>query len=244
MKKLGISACFFYPDKNRLVFGPKSLSYVENDMLRYLTRKGILPVLIPDVQEEIQLDILNEMDGFILQGGSDIAPQTYGEEPIGQWKGDVYRDKYELKILDLAVKNSKPILGICRGFQLMNVYFGGALYQDIITQNSNANNHRSAELYDTIKHPVEFVKGEYLDKIYGNEKNPFVNTVHHQAIKELGEGLTVYAKSDDGLIEAYGYNKEPEGKIMGVQWHPEFSHTIEDDLIDADILLDGFLKHF
>ncbi len=232
-----------YPDKNRSVFGPKSLSYVENDMARYLTREGILPVLIPDVDDGLLHDILAEMDGFVMQGGTDLAPGTYGERPIGPWKGDAYRDQYEMKILDFAIKNSRPVLGICRGFQLMNVYFGGTLYQDTSTQNPHVDEHRSAELYDTVRHPVRFMEGTYLDRIYNSEKDPFVNSVHHQAVKDLGENLEIYAKSPDGLIEAFGYTGEPEGKVMGVQWHPEFFHTIKDNLIDADILYQAFLQH-
>ena len=245
MIKLGISSCFMYPDLSRNVFGHKSLSYVENDMANYVTRKGILPVLIPDIKdEELLNDILNQMDGFILQGGVDLAPETYGEQPIGKWKGDAYRDAYELKILDYAVKNRKPIMGICRGFQLINAYFGGTLYQDTLTQKERANNHRSAELYDTIKHPVVFTEGKFLDELYINEKAPYINTIHHQAVKDLGKNLEAYAYSDDGLIEAFGYIKEPAGKVFGVQWHPEFFHTIKNELVDADILFDAFLKHF
>ncbi|MBT6439910.1 MAG: gamma-glutamyl-gamma-aminobutyrate hydrolase family protein [Flavobacteriales bacterium] len=245
MIKLGISSCFMYPDLNRIVFGPKSLSYVENDMANYVTRKGILPVLIPDIKdEELLNDIFSQMDGFILQGGVDIAPETYGEKAIGKWKGDAYRDAFELNILNYAVKNSKPIMGICRGFQLMNVYFGGTLYQDTLTQKTGVNDHRSAVLYDSIKHSVVFTEGGFLDKLYVNKNEPYVNTVHHQAVKDLGKNLEVYAFSDDGLIEAFGYVKEPAGKIFGVQWHPEFSHTIKEELVDGDVLFDAFLKHF
>jgi len=243
MIKIGISACFMYPDKERIVFGHKSLSYLENDMARYITRKGVLPVLIPDVSDKYLEDILPEMDGFIFQGGVDLAPETYGEKPIGRWKGDAYRDQYELKIMDYAIKNSKPVYAICRGMQLMNAYFGGTLYQDTVTQNPNVDEHRSAELYDTIKHPIEFVQGTFLAKLYSEEKNPHVNTVHHQSVKDLGTDLQVYANSPDGIIEAFGYSKEPDGKVIGVQWHPEFSPTLGAAVIDADLLYEAFLEH-
>lgn len=232
-----------YPDMGRNVFGPKSLNYLENDMARYVTRKGILPVLIPDVDDEHLGDILSGMDGFVFQGGSDMAPETYGENPIGKWNGDPHRDQYELRILDFAITNSVPVFGICRGFQLMNVYFGGTLYQDIETQRPGADKHRSAQLYDTIKHSINFTEGSFLDKLYDNVEDPYVNTVHHQAIKTLGKDLEVYAVSKDGLIEAFGYAREPEGKVFGVQWHPEFSHTLKGELIDADLLYDTFLEH-
>ncbi len=232
-----------YPDKTRAVFGPKSLSYIENDMANYITQKGVLPVLIPDVKDEFLDEILNELDGIIIQGGVDMAPQSYGEEPIGQWLGDGNRDQYELKILDHAIKNSKPVLGICRGFQVMNVYFGGTLYQDTVTQNADAKDHRSAELYDTVKHKIYFTKGSFLDELYQDEKDPHVNTIHHQAVKDLGNDLDIYATSPDGLIEAFGYNKEPAGKVTGVQWHPEFSPTLGNQVVDADKLYQELLSH-
>ncbi|MNX28474.1 putative glutamine amidotransferase [compost metagenome] len=183
------------------------------------------------------------MDGIILQGGSDIAPAQYGEDPIGKWRGDAYRDQYELKILDYAIRKEKPILGICRGFQLMNVYFGGSLYQDIPSQIPGAGAHRSAELYDTINHPINFVPGTLLGDLYGHVANPKVNTVHHQAVKQLGQDLEVYAHSDDGFIEAFGYTKAAPGKVMGVQWHPEFSATQAGELLDEELIFNVFLEH-
>ena len=243
MIKIGISACFFYPDRDRAVFGPKSLSYMENDMARWIGKKGVLPVLLPDLNDELLRDIIDHMDGIILQGGSDIAPEHYGEVPIGRWKGDPYRDQFELKILDYAIKQEKPILGICRGFQLMNVYFGGSLYQDIPSQLPRAGVHRSAELYDTINHPINFVPGTLFGDLYGHVSNPKVNTVHHQAIKQLGQDLEVYVRSDDGFIEAFGYTKVAAGKVMGVQWHPEFSGTQAGELLDEELIFNVFLEH-
>lgn len=243
MIKIGVSACFMYPDIDRIVFGPKTLAYLENDMAQYLSRPGVMPILIPDYEGERMKEFLDEMDGFVFQGGADLAPESYGEEPIGRWKGDRYRDEYELAIMDYAIKSDKPVFCICRGFQVMNVYFGGTLYQDIETQRPDAIKHRDAIVYDRVNHEVILNKGELLDKLHEGVENPRVNSVHHQGVKDLGKDLKVLATSkDDGIIEAFTWTGAEDGKVMGVQWHPEFFHTIEDQLIDAHKVYDHFLS--
>lgn len=212
-------------------------------MMRWICRNDVLPVLIPDVDDSLLDNILDQLDGIVLQGGTDISPESYGEQPIGDWRGDRYRDEYELKILDYAIRTSKPVLGICRGFQLMNVYFGGSLYQDIPSQVPGSGAHRSAEQYDKINHPIRLQSETLLERLYGHIRQPLVNTVHHQGIKELGGNLDVYARSEDGFIEAFGYNKEPEGKVMGVQWHPEFSHTQAGILLDEELIFNVFYNY-
>lgn len=244
MIKIGISSCFMYPDPSRLVFGPKTLSYLENDMATYIAQKGVLPVLIPDLADHLLLDILNEMDGFVFQGGTDLAPNTYGEEPIipGKWLGDPVRDAYELKIMDFAFKKGKPIFAVCRGFQLLNVYLGGTLYQDIATQRPDAITHRDAQAYDTLKHELNLVHGGLLHTLYGDGK-AVVNTVHHQGIKTLGKNLTVLATSkEDGIIEAVEFSNAPPGKVLAVQWHPEFSFNSTDEGLDSRLLYQAFLS--
>src|SRR5690554_2677668 len=246
MLKIGVTACFMYPDLNRSVFGKKTLSYLENDMARYIGQKGVLPILIPDLEEGLLVEVLAEMDGFVMQGGTDISPEAYGEAPImdGKWPGDPYRDQYELKILDFAIRSGKPVLGICRGLQLMNVYFGGTLYQDNATQRNTSVAHRNARLYDTVSHEIEFTAGKILDRVYAGEPKSKVNTVHHQSIKALGDNLEVLAICpEDGTIEAIGYSGAAEGKVMSVQWHPEFSSSLKDELIDDQRLLTVFLNH-
>lgn len=243
MIKIGVSACFFHPDLNRTTFGPKTLSYLENDMAAYVARPNVLPILIPELPKAEKLAMVNEMAGLVLQGGSDLAPESYGESPIGKWLGDRIRDEYELELMDLFLKAGKPVLGICRGFQVMNAYYGGTLFQDIETQRPDSIKHRDAVEYDRVHHGVRFVEGSFMDNLYEGEENPMVNSVHHQAVKDLGKGLVPQAySSEDDILEAFIHESAEPGKIMGVQWHPEFFHTLGDKLIDPFKIIDTFVS--
>ena len=244
MIHIGIPACFMYPDHTRNVFGHKTLAYLEQDMARFISRPGIMPVLIPDLPEEEMKAFIEEMDGFIFQGGSDLAASTYKEVPIenGRWPGDPYRDQYELKIMDHAFKKRKPVLGVCRGLQLINVYFGGTLHQDLPTTLKTSVEHRNPELYDQIHHKVVCTEDSLLKDIYGKDELT-VNSVHHQGVKTLGKDLIVDALSpDDELIEAFHYKDLEKNYVVGVQWHPEFSHTLKGKLADPDPLYNHFLN--
>ena len=147
--------------------------------------------------------------------------------------------------MDYAIKNGKPVYGLCRGFQVMNVYFGGTLFQDTVTQRPGTPEHRDAELYDQMNHPVELIEGTLLHQLYKDAPNPLVNTVHHQAVKDLGKDLEVNAVSpgeNDGLIEAFTWKGAEPGKVLGVQWHPEFFWNSKTPLLDAELLYDHFLS--
>lgn len=245
MIKIGISACMMYPDVSRPVFGPKTLLYLEKDMANYLTINGVLPVLIPYLNNKsVFYNLLSQLDGFVFQGGTDLAPETYKETPIGKWQGDRKRDIYELSIMDYAVKNNKPVFAICRGLQLLNVYCGGTLYQDIDLQLKSNIEHRNAINYDTIAHEILFTEKSILNKLYNSgNKKLYVNTIHHQAIKDLGTGLHVLAKSkEDGIVEAIGLNNAEKPTVFGVQWHPEFSYTLDGLIIDGKPIYNYFLS--
>jgi len=242
MIRIGVSACFLYPDESRPVHGPKTLMYLEQDMAKYLSGNERYVELIPYINDKHALHSYVDMcDAIVFQGGTDLAPESYNEKPIGAWKGDAYRDAYELHLFDIAFNLNKPILCICRGMQLMNVYFGGTLYQDLKTQFPDAIVHRNAKAYDTHSHRITLLKNTILHDAYGMD-TAVVNSVHHQAVKRLGRGLDIEAFSlPDQVIEAVTYTANHRF-ILGVQWHPEFAYTLSEEHMDQSVLLNRFLE--
>lgn len=242
MIQIGVSACFFHPDPDRPVFPHKSLAYLEGDMARYLTRPDVLPVLLPDVGDLLEA-YLDRVDGIVFQGGSDLAPSSYGQAPIedGRWPGDPERDRYELDLMDRAARRGLPVYGICRGAQLLNVWHGGTLHQDLVTQTGTTAPHRNPELYDRTHHTVACTPQGVLAGIYGRTELT-VNSVHHQGIDRLGDGLVSEAICPtDGLIEAFTARDPDAQYVLGVQWHPEFSPSLGEVVVDPAPLLDHFL---
>ncbi len=242
MIKLGITGGLLPTNTNRNIFTKKELCYIEKDFANYWASFGVFPVLIPDLNEKNLPVFLSQLDGLALMGGTDIAPVAYGEKPIGKWKGDPERDRYEMKILDWFVRNDYPVFGICRGFQLLNVYFGGTLYQDLPSQYDSDTVHADIELYDLNLHHIRPVPSELFEKLKVCRRSTLVNSLHHQCVKDLGENLSPIALSEDGLTEAFYYNKVAKGKIMGVQWHPEFFWRSDQILIDDRGIIEHFLS--
>lgn len=252
--KIGISACFLPPDAQRGVFRTKTLLYMEQSMAHWVQSAAAkpeiaMPWLIPtrDSSSTIDLqDYLNELDGLILHGGSDVSPQSYGEAPLKpEWAGDAPRDAYEIELFHAFLKAGKPILGVCRGAQLMNVALGGTLYQDIPTQVPHAGNHRNPEAYDLNCHEIEFSEGaQLLPSIYQKMGTTHsVTAIHHQAIQKLGKNLVAEAQSkSDGVIEAIRLTSAPF--VLGVQWHPEFHDPNRQGktILPSAPLLQSFLK--
>ncbi len=185
--------------------------------------------------------VVQELDALVLQGGADVAPQTYGQAPMDpRWQGDVVRDRYELALLRTFLAQKKPVLGVCRGAQLLNVAFGGTLYQDIPTQCPAAHAHVDTDLYDQLEHDVTFLQGTALTKLYPNASQLRVTSIHHQAVAELGKGVVVEAVSTlDGMVEAIRWTGDTYAR--GVQWHPEFHHG-RDALADSSPIMLDFLE--
>lgn len=242
--RIGLSACFFHPDLERNIFKGKTLLYCEQSMAHYVMGAGIMPCLIPSAGGTLTLeDMVDQIDGLLLAGGDDVAPQCYGEEPLRpEWAGDYIRDRYEIALTRLCLERDKPILGICRGPQVMNVALGGTLYQDITTQCEGALVHRSHEIYDANMHEIEIAAGSGLARMYPGPTRVQVNSIHHQGIKDVADGLEVEARSTaDGIIEALRYTAQPDTYMFGVQWHPEFIDDRFPQLLDPRPIMDEFL---
>jgi putative glutamine amidotransferase len=244
--RIGISARLMHDPPPELGFRQKRLQYLEQSIAHWIIRHGALAFMVPAVDMEsarvervmsvgCYVDVL---DGLVLQGGADVAPSTYGQQPIDpRWQGDPVRDRYELALLREFLRQRKPVIGICRGCQLLNVAFGGTLVQDIATQLPAAIRHVDPEAYDDWTHDVTLEPGSALDVLYPAERTLRVNSIRHQAVDRLGDGLVVEARStEDGIVEAIKWMGA--GYARGLQWHPEFHGDRETLLASSPVLLD------
>lgn len=200
---------------------PNGSTRVLGNYFQSVLKAGGTPVIIPGTTDGAVLrNIVSNLDGLVLIGGADIDPLWYGEEPRQQLgEVDPIRDRYELKLIKFATDMNVPLLGICRGEQLINVALGGTLYQDLPSQRSNAIKHDQGDLpYAFASHSVCVQADSELGRILGKD-TLYVNSLHHQSVKDLAPGLKVTAYAADSVIEAY--EAWPDRPIMGVQWHPE-----------------------
>jgi gamma-glutamyl-gamma-aminobutyrate hydrolase PuuD len=247
--RIGLSARIYHPEPGATGLRSKNLQYLEESIAQWVMSRGVMVLMIPTVNTNGLLHPSNitlrhyarNLDGLVLQGGADVSPFTYSETPTRpEWTGDRARDLYELELLHEFVEAGKPVLGICRGCQLINVAFGGSLYQDVATDLPNALEHVHSD-YDAHRHSIVFPPGSSFNHMFPGVPGAVVNSIHHQAIKELGRDVRVEALSDpDGVVEAIRYQRADF--VMGLQWHPEFHRTGGVDLLDCTPVLDEFLR--
>ncbi|MBF5013243.1 gamma-glutamyl-gamma-aminobutyrate hydrolase family protein [Burkholderia pseudomultivorans] len=247
--RIGVSARIFHPEPGAKGLRGKTLQYLEESIAHWVMSRDVIVFMIPTVGHQGMLhpsnirlrDYAKCLDGLLLQGGADVSPQTYAaSDARPEWPGDRVRDMYELELLHEFVESGKPVLGVCRGCQLINVAFGGSLYQDIATDVPTANAHVS-EHYDQHRHAIRFPDSSTLASMFPGRSEAIVNSIHHQAIRDLGRDLNIEAVSaGDGIIEAIRYRRAPF--VVGVQWHPEFHRAGGAELLDCTPLLDAFLR--
>ena len=196
-------------------------SRIADAYVNAVVEAGGTPVLIPLITDEAVLeDIVSRIDGLILSGGGDIYSPLFGEELHRKVKSyDIERDRYEIALVKKAVDRQIPVLGICRGIQLINVAFGGNLIQDIPSQVPESTvNHNQKEAREISTHSVRINSNTQLYQI-ANAEQIMVNSFHHQAIKTVAPGFEAVARAEDGVIEAIESTEEKS--ILGVQRHPE-----------------------
>ncbi len=214
--------------------------------LEILQRVRLTPVLVtPAHGPDDVAALLDASAGLILSGGGDIAVELYGEAPSAELlEVDPDRDTMEMRALELALERELPILGICRGLQVLNVYFGGTLYQDLPGQFGDEVAHEQPGPWGTHQHEARLTEGSLLHGILGGFEPLRVNSYHHQAVKDLGVGLTCTARAEDGLVE--GVEATGHDWVVGVQWHPERKApgaVDGDPADDPDLrLLDAFAR--
>lgn len=219
MKKPVIALTSGFMADEDVRFGGSLRNYVNNDYIQSVVKCGGNPLILPvsESKEDI-LTLLESCDGVILTGGNDIDPLLYDELPIhetGLFMREV--DDFYLRVIECADKLHKPIFGICKGHQALNVAYGGTLYQDLKVQKEASIAHfQNAYRYQPTHHAF-IEKNNLLYDCFQDQL--LVNSFHHQAIKKVAEGFKVIAKADDGVIEAIERNEDTY--MLGVQWHPE-----------------------
>lgn len=213
MLTVGITCTYIYNyDRDHIELGM--------DYIRSIERAGCIPVPIALTGEKALPGLFKIIDGLLLSGGNDVDPSYFGEEPLpGQGEISPIRDRLEIALARMALDRRVPVLGICRGAQVLNIAAGGSIYQDLRYKKGKLLEHMQKAPRDHTFHDINVFEGTILGKILGGRKKIKVNSFHHQAIKKLGARFRASAVSSDGVVE--GLESRDHSFAVGVQWHPE-----------------------
>ncbi len=216
-------------ETDNIPFGVGDIVGVRSNYCRAVEKAGGVPVLSALGDPEAYAELA---DGVLFTGGADVNPARYGEEALYAKGWNDQLDEMELRIFDAFYKRKKPIFGICRGIQTINVALGGTLVQDIPAQvGISVHNPEAPRI-----HPVQAAPGSAIHRLFGEEF--ITNTFHHESVKDCGRGLVATAKTADGVVEAVEHESLP---ILAVQWHPE--RMIGEECFDLPDMMPLF-EHF
>lgn len=206
-----------HPESSLYTLNPDYVTGVEN--------AGGSAVVVPHVaSDEAAEEMLDHFDGLILSGGADMEPSLYGQENTASFRPDLAADRSDIAFTKAALASGKPLLAICRGAQVLNVAFGGSLIQNVWidegvhTPRTDSGDVRAdSDAFLDRRHDVDLVSGSLAASLFGSNKIS-TNSLHHQSVDQLGEGLCITGRAEDGHVEVI---EHPNGLAIGVQWHPE-----------------------
>ena len=194
--------------------------------MKGIEKAGGIPIILPlSDNEEVIEKMVNFCDGFLFTGGQDVSPEIYNEKKLDNVECSEERDRMDMSFLRKAIELDKPVLGICRGIQIINACLGGSLYQDLPTQHPSELEHHQTPPYDIPVHEVKIIENTPLSECLKTEKLS-VNSYHHQAVKKLAPELAVMAEASDGITEAV--YRPASSFLWALQWHPEFSYKTDE----------------
>lgn len=217
------------------VINERNAPFAPRPAIEAIVKSGGVPVILPSVDPKFVEDYIDLFDGIIFAGGFDVDPTFFGEEPH-QKLGATYRkrDLFEIALLKESIKANKAIMGICRGMQIINVGLGGTLYQDLSENPDSFIKHSQNAPGNLPSHHVNVAKDSTLFNLVG--ERPYVNSRHHQALKDIAPSLKVVATADDHVPEAL--ESIDGNQILAIQWHPEnmFKHYEYSKNIFSDLI--------
>lgn len=245
--RIGIPARIQHSAEGRHGLHGHAYHFLEQTLAHWVMSRGAMLFMIPTLCEEClgtgevpeRYNYADTLDGLILQGGPDIAPEVYGQTPEqAVWSGDQVHDAHQIRLFEQFLAAKKPILGICRGAQLINVALGGTLYQDIPSDLPSPEMHAQTPQGKVI-HEIVWDAASSMARLFPGQNSGLVVSIHHQAIKDLGKDLSIEARSaKDQVIEAI--RLKGSSYVVGLQWHPE-CHLGNSVLLDCNPILDEFL---